>query len=436
MAETLQIQTFQGVDYTLVLKQGESVEDLKCPICQELVNDPVLTSCGHLFCIECIKGEDFCSLCRERFSLFPDQRTKRQIRNLTVQCTHNNTGCTWQGNLGDFQKHLETSCSYEGRYCPLQCGAIVRKTELDRHMNDEYEEREVMCSHCGMARINFKRMNTDHFTACSRLPISCPAGCQECVPRGAMREHLNSCPEELVACRYAIFGCHADLKRKDLSAHMESAKDSHLEKAMEMLLHQSMELHLLRQFVVSSVADRQPLEYPPSNCPWLVNQPTSYPIPPWVIQMRGYQENKAKETIFYSTPIYSHYGGYKMCLKVCVNGYGRCANTHTSMGIAIMRGDHDDQLMWPFKGKISVTLLNQLQPFNHHTRFPWLPAMAISENVSARVVDGERAETAWGFMDFIENEKLFFQSESDCCYLMNDSLFFRIDHIEPTALNQ
>ena len=48
--------SYRGINYTFVNCQRKLLEELKCTICLELVSDPVQTSCGHLFCGECIKG--------------------------------------------------------------------------------------------------------------------------------------------------------------------------------------------------------------------------------------------------------------------------------------------------------------------------------------------------------------------------------------------
>lgn len=55
-----------------------------------------------------------------------------------------------------------------------------------------------------------------------------------------------------------------------------------------------------------------------------------------------------------------------MALQVCANGDGDCEGTHVSVDAVINKGKYDDELNWPFVGKISFTLLNQLKDSNHH----------------------------------------------------------------------
>ena len=44
--------------------------------------------------------------------------------------------------------------------------------------------------------------------------------------------------------------------------------------------------------------------------------------------------------------------------KVCANGYGRAKGTHVSVFYTLMAGEYDDQLEWPFVGKIDIEILN------------------------------------------------------------------------------
>ena len=49
------------------------------------------------------------------------------------------------------------------------------------------------------------------------------------------------------------------------------------------------------------------------------------------------------------------------------NGYADGEDTHVSVYIYLMRGDNNDNLKWPFKGTITVSLLNHLEDGQHLT---------------------------------------------------------------------
>ena len=40
--------------------------------------------------------------------------------------------------------------------------------------------------------------------------------------------------------------------------------------------------------------------------------------------------------------------GYKFHLAIIANGYGAGADTHVSVGVAMMKGEYDDLLAFPF----------------------------------------------------------------------------------------
>ena len=61
----------------------------------------------------------------------------------------------------------------------------------------------------------------------------------------------------------------------------------------------------------------------------------------------------------YSTPFYTGRHGYKMCARIYLNGDGMGKNTHLSFFFVVMRGPFDGLLQWPFKQKVTLTLLNQ-----------------------------------------------------------------------------
>ena len=77
-----------------------------------------------------------------------------------------------------------------------------------------------------------------------------------------------------------------------------------------------------------------------------------------------------------------------------------------------------------------MSLLNQLEDGQHHTRETW----SLSDNVpksSRRVTEGERGKTGWGQPQFISHQDLIYKVGMNCQYLKDDTLFFRVECFKP-----
>jgi len=75
---------------------------------------------------------------------------------------------------------------------------------------------------------------------------------------------------------------------------------------------------------------------------------------------RRRQEAKIGRTIsLYSAPFYTSRHGYKLCLRLYMDGDGSGKGTHLSYFLTIMRGEFDALLQWPFKQAVSLILMDQ-----------------------------------------------------------------------------
>ncbi|XP_051900274.1 TNF receptor-associated factor 3-like isoform X2 [Pristis pectinata] len=82
----------------------------------------------------------------------------------------------------------------------------------------------------------------------------------------------------------------------------------------------------------------------------------------WKIQDYERRKREAisgKTLSLYSQPFYTSSFGYKMCARVYLNGDGMGKGTHLSVFFVVMRGEYDSLLPWPFRQKVTLTLLDQ-----------------------------------------------------------------------------
>ena len=273
--------SYKGREYTFVDTPVRLLEEVKCPICLQLVAEPVETSCcGQLFCSHCIEGQKDCPTCRWEFRTKPNNGTARLMKAFRVKCPNSEDDCEWEGDLGDVEKHTETKCSIKKTECPNGCGDWIKLQVLDAHVKNTCTLRKVKCP-CGIEVI-YSDIHTKHYATCNAFPVKCPAKCSQVVERKYMMQHLTECPEELVTCDHAALGvCNAIVKRKDKENHV-SDETAHYYSLMQSYAQ-------LQQIVSAFVLTRSfdcvnvtclPLSYRP----WLQNTPTCYPHPPWVVK--------------------------------------------------------------------------------------------------------------------------------------------------------
>ena len=153
---------------------------------------------------------------------------------------------------------------------------------------------------------------------------------------------------------------------------------------------------------------------------------------PVIVQVGGYEKAKQDRITLVTSPFYTTGAGkYKFELHICiaayiVPGHENSSNTYMSVHASLLKGEYDDLLMWPFKGSISVTLLNQIENSDHFTKQIWLPHEPSSVEYTERVTGGRYRNRSWGQVGFIshwelENVNVLKQ------YVVNDCMYFRVD---------
>ena len=66
-----------------------------------------------------------------------------------------------------------------------------------------------------------------------------------------------------------------------------------------------------------------------------------------------------KTVSLYSAPFYTDRFGYRMCLRVYLDGDGSGKGHYISYFLTIMKGEYDALLEWPFQLTVTLTMINQ-----------------------------------------------------------------------------
>ena len=147
-------------------------------------------------------------------------------------------------------------------------------------------------------------------------------------------------------------------------------------------------------------------------------------VVPMIIMMSEFEQKKMNNEQWYSPVFCTHEQGYQFRLRVDANGW--CSGDAVAVVVSVVKGDHDDELEWPFQGVITVQILNHIKSSEHSPIKEFIFKDGGYE--CQRVIDETKPEFGCWCDRFITHSALEYDPVKKSQYLKNDSLFFLINY--------
>ena len=108
------------------------------------------------------------------------------------------------------------------------------------------------------------------------------------------------------------------------------------------------------------------------------------------------------------------------------NGYGNSKGTHVSLYVCLTEGEHDDDLVWPFRGDVTTELINWRENKEHHQVTIQLNSTTDPDNKYRCRMYNNEIGVELGSHQFISHSSLSYNSTTNTEYLQDDCLRLRI----------
>uniref|UniRef100_A0A671NYH2 TNF receptor-associated factor n=1 Tax=Sinocyclocheilus anshuiensis TaxID=1608454 RepID=A0A671NYH2_9TELE len=386
-----------------------------CNICLKILRRPFQAQCGHRFCSYCFNkavssGPQKCSACikedifEEPTSIlkqgcaFPDNAAKREVEALEAVCI--NEECSWTGTIKEYEANHEGKCDFRILPCP-SCKELLRANELERHNERECPERTLNCKYC-KEPFHFKNIKA-HDEICPKYPMICEGCAKKKIPREKVRAPVQGACALLPPPPAPTLGTSftplptAVGAALELQLHSEKTKVAELSRRCQELelkvstfenivcvLNREMERsattmeaynrqHRLDQDKIEILNNKvrqlertvglRDLSIVEMEAKMREMSAATYDgVFVWKISDFSKKRQDAvagRAPAMFSPAFYTSKYGYKMCLRIYLNGDGTGRGTHLSLFFVVMRGHSDALLKWPFNQKVTLMLLDQ-----------------------------------------------------------------------------
>ena len=430
-----------GYDCEFVERTSDAAQGGECPVC---LLEPCLTSCcGHKYCRVCIervkKDTKPCPLCNEPDFSFLQERALE--RYLDVWCCYKKVGCEWKGKLGKYEQHLNKTsspecqvigCQFVEVECMYECGEWFQRQHITTHQTQQCKKRPYSCDYCRDYSSTFEEVIKIHYPQCNKYPVDCPNKCREySFERQELATHLkDECPLALVNCPFYYAGCDVQIPRKDMSGHMKDLT-KHLT-LLASVTHTIMkENQDLRETVKKMNQDHQDkmkaTEDKTENLTEKIEE-LKLALTRYAGIPKDYRVERTENEV-YLPGFYTHHNGYKMCICVDPNGYGDGEGTHISIFTYLMKGLYDDYLKWPFRGIITIQIVNQAGDHDHIEKTFQYNDETQDDSTAGRVTREERSD-GWGEHQFLAHSNLEYNAIKKTQYLKDNHFIVRVVKIE------
>jgi len=140
----------------------------------------------------------------------------------------------------------------------------------------------------------------------------------------------------------------------------------------------------------------------------------------WELRELGQQLNIMQKALpglkmLYSSPFYTMPFGYRFCIRLNLNPAGSAISLH----VHLVKGEYDNSLDWPFKGRITLVAVNQRRGDN------MCEVMNIESELAAfQRPTREMNPRGFGFAEFVSLQEVMGKG-----FVRDDTLIVRI-HVE------
>uniref|UniRef100_A0AAZ3PWL6 TNF receptor-associated factor n=1 Tax=Oncorhynchus tshawytscha TaxID=74940 RepID=A0AAZ3PWL6_ONCTS len=401
-----------------------------CNSCLKILRRPLQAQCGHRFCSFCFNkivssGPHKCSACikedlfedptsiLKEGGAFPDNAARREVEALAAVCP--NEGCTWTGNIKEYEVNHEGKCDFMIILCP-SCKELMRTNELERHNERECPERTLNCKYC-KEPFHFKNIKA-HDEICPKYPMICEGCAKKKIPREKYVDHIKFCSKFRAPCRFHVVGCDMSVEKEKTHDHERACSYEHLNLLLHFIMGIKVSLESLQPQSLDEKTKVAELMGTFENIVCVLNREmerSSTTIEAYnrqhrldqdkveilnnkvrqlertvglrdlsIVEMEGNIREMSAATFdgifvwkisdftkkrqdavagrapaMFSPAFFTSKYGYKMCLRIYLNGDGTGRASHLSLFFVVMRGHSDALLKWPFNQKVTLMLLDQ-----------------------------------------------------------------------------
>ncbi|KAK2569287.1 TNF receptor-associated factor 6 [Acropora cervicornis] len=371
--------------------------------------------------------------------------------------------CPWKGPLSKLQDHLK-ECDFVDVLCPKNCGREFQRKDLKKHLEDDCPNRTIPCTFCA-EEVLWNSME-NHFQDCPQYPLSCEKCGKENIPRNegprpAVNEHVKEKMFSHLTDLIKEFG-QWKLDRPGLQAPQSRSRRTRggleaQEQASEAVLpsnlvtlcqQQQTEIDRLRGLVndLTSAVERLERRHDESRMrvetqlqelSIRVNRQETRAFEfegrvcsgSYIWRIENYRQRRQDAisgiaTAVHSPAFYTSLYGYKLCLRINLNGVDSGVGRYIALFVHMMQGDYDSILEWPFTGRITLTILDQSEgtEFRQHISETLIakPSLLAFQRPTA-----PRNYKGYGYVEFAPIEHI-----RDPQYIKNNTLLVRvqIDH--------
>ncbi|MBN3271449.1 PZRN3 ligase, partial [Polyodon spathula] len=162
---------------------GDVDPDFKCNVCNQVLEDPLATPCGHVFCAGCVLPwvvqQNSCPVKCQRISTKELNHVlplKNLILKLDIKCDNHARGCEKVVKLQHLAEHTEM-CDYSPAKCRNKgCNEVLNLKDMDAHMRETCDYRPVGI--CEKGSLKYQKKFTEYSARIDSLTKSLAPQCK------------------------------------------------------------------------------------------------------------------------------------------------------------------------------------------------------------------------------------------------------------------